>query len=56
MGEIINIISMAIQKSITVFEMISFQVGTHPLLTASPVNNPIIRAAEDIVYQISYCR
>jgi len=55
-GEIINIISMAIQKSITVFEMISFQVGTHPLLTASPVNNPIIRAAEDIVYQISYCR
>jgi NADH oxidase (H2O2-forming) len=53
-GEIINIISMASQKSITVFEMISFQVGTHPLLTASPVNNPIIRAAEDLVYQISY--
>jgi NADH oxidase (H2O2-forming) len=53
-GEIINIISMAIQKSITVFEMVSFQIGTHPLLTASPVNNPIIRAAEDIVYKISY--
>jgi NADPH-dependent 2,4-dienoyl-CoA reductase/sulfur reductase-like enzyme len=53
-GEIINIISMAIQKSITVFELISFQVGTHPLLTSSPVNNPIIRAAEDIVYKISY--
>jgi len=52
-GEIINIISMAIQKSITVFELISFQVGTHPLLTASPVNNPIIRAAEDIVYEMT---
>ena len=53
-GEIINIISLAIQKSITVFELISFQVGTHPLLTASPVNNPIIRAAEDIVYKMTY--
>jgi pyruvate/2-oxoglutarate dehydrogenase complex dihydrolipoamide dehydrogenase (E3) component len=52
-GEIINVISLAIQKSITVFELISFQVGTHPLLTASPVNNPIIRAAEEIVYRIS---
>jgi len=53
-GEIINIISMAIQKSITVFELVSYQVGTHPLLTSSPVNNPIIRAAEELVYQISY--
>ncbi|MGM0475536.1 MAG: FAD-dependent oxidoreductase [Bacteroidota bacterium] len=53
-GEIINIISMAIQKSITVFELISFQIGTHPLLTSSPVNNPIIRAAEDLVHQIGY--
>ncbi|HER09390.1 MAG TPA: pyridine nucleotide-disulfide oxidoreductase [Bacteroides sp.] len=53
-GEIINIISMAIQKSITVFELVSFQIGTHPLLTSSPVNNPIIRAAEELVYQISY--
>lgn len=52
-GEIINIISLAIQKSISVFELISFQVGTHPLLTASPVNNPIIRAAEEIVYKIT---
>ena len=52
-GEIINIISLAIQKSITVFELISLQVGTHPLLTASPVNNPIIRAAEDIVYKMT---
>ncbi|RPH73500.1 pyridine nucleotide-disulfide oxidoreductase, partial [bacterium] len=45
-GEIINIISLAIQKSVTVYDLVSFQVGTHPLLTSSPVNNPIIRAAE----------
>ncbi|MBN2213615.1 MAG: FAD-dependent oxidoreductase [Bacteroidales bacterium] len=51
-GEIINIISMAIQKSITVFELVSFQIGTHPLLTSSPVVNPIIRAAEEIIYNV----
>ncbi len=51
-GEIINIISMAIQKSITVYELVSFQIGTHPLLTSSPVNNPIIRAAEEIIHKI----
>lgn len=51
-GEIINTISMAIQKSITVYELVSFQIGTHPLLTSSPVVNPIIRAAEEIIYKI----
>ena len=51
-GEIINIISMAIQKSITVYELVSFQIGTHPLLTSSPVNNPIIRAAEEIIFNV----
>ena len=51
-GEIINIISMAIQKSITVYELISFQIGTHPLLTSSPVVNPIIRAAEEIIFKV----
>ncbi len=50
-GEIINIISMAIQKSITVYELVSFQIGTHPLLTSSPVVNPMIRAAEEIIYK-----
>jgi len=51
-GEIINIISMAIQKSITVYDLVSFQIGTHPLLTSSPVVNPIIRAAEEIIFKI----
>ncbi len=51
-GEIINIISLTIQKSITVFDLISFQVGTHPLLTASPVNVPLIRAANEIIYKM----
>lgn len=54
-GEIINIISMAIQKSITVYELVSFQIGTHPLLTSSPVGNPIIRAAEEIIFKTKEC-
>jgi len=55
-GEIINIISLAIQKCVTVYELISFQIGTHPLLTSSPVNNPIIKAAEEIIYKIKPCQ
>ena len=51
-GEVINIISMAIQKNITVYELVSFQFGTHPLLTPSPVVTPIIRAADDIIYKM----
>jgi NADH oxidase (H2O2-forming) len=51
-GEIINTISMAIQKSITIYELISFQIGTHPLLTSSPVVNPIIRAAEELIFKL----
>lgn len=51
-GEIINIISMAIQKSITVYELVSFQIGTHPLLTSSPVVNPIIRTAEEVIFKV----
>lgn len=50
-GEIINIISLAIQKSITIYELVSYQVGTHPLLTASPVANPLIRAAEELIFK-----
>ena len=45
-GEIINIIGLAIQKEITIYELISFQIGTHPLLTSAPTMPVIIKAAE----------
>lgn len=48
-GEIINIISLAIQKSITVYELISYQIGTHPLLTSAPTMPVIIKAAEQAI-------
>lgn len=51
-GEIINTIGLAIQKGVTVYELISFQVGTHPLLTSAPTKSILIKAAEQIVTQI----
>ncbi len=45
-GEIINTISLAIQKGVTVYELISYQIGTHPLLTAAPTKAVLIKAAE----------
>ncbi len=48
-GEIINIVGLAIQKEMTVSDLILLQVGTHPLLTASPIVYPIIKAAETVL-------
>ncbi len=45
-GELINILALAIQKSVTVYEMVGFQVGTHPLLTTAPTKSVLIKAAE----------
>ncbi|AEF16934.1 CoA-disulfide reductase [Thermoanaerobacterium xylanolyticum LX-11] len=46
-GEMINILSLAIQKGLTASELNTFQTATHPLLTASPVSYPINSAALD---------
>lgn len=51
-GEIINTISLAIQKRVTVYELISFQIGSHPLLTTAPTKTVMIKAAEGIVAQL----
>ena len=45
-GEIINIIGLSIQKGVTVYELISSQIGTHPLLTSAPTMPAFIKAAE----------
>lgn len=44
-GELINVISLAIQKSVTVREIDMMQIATHPLLTAAPTVHPFINAA-----------
>ncbi len=51
-GTLINIIGMAIQKEVTVYELISYQIGTHPLLTAAPTKPVMVKAAEAAIAQI----
>lgn len=51
-AEIINIISLAIQKNATVYDLMSYQLGTHPLLTGAPTKPAIIKAAEGVICKI----
>ena len=51
-GEMINTIGLAIQKGLTIYELISFQIGTHPLLTSAPTMPVIIKAAELALHKI----
>mgnify|MGYP001035983034 CR=1 FL=1 len=51
-GEMINIISLAIQKYVTVYELVSFQTGTHPLLTTAPTKYALVKACEDAIANI----
>ncbi len=45
-GEIINALSACIQSRMTADQMATFQIGTHPALTASPIAYPVVNAAE----------
>jgi NADH oxidase (H2O2-forming) len=47
-GELTNILGLAIQNKMTVHCLLTYQIGTHPLLTAPPTAYPIIKAAEVI--------
>jgi hypothetical protein len=43
---------MAIQKQVNVYELISYQIGTHPLLTGAPTKYAVIKAAENVLYAL----
>jgi len=45
-GEIANLIATMIQAEMNADQIATFQMGTHPLLTASPVDYPLVNAAE----------
>jgi NADH oxidase (H2O2-forming) len=47
-GELTNVIGLAIQNRMSVNSLLTMQIGTHPLLTASPAAYPLIKAAEQI--------
>ena len=47
-GELINIVGLIIQNRMNVNMLMTAQIGTHPMLTASPAAYPLIKAAEVI--------
>ena len=52
-GEITNIIGFIIQNRMTINALLTAQIGTHPLLTGSPVRYSLIKAAEIVVKKIN---
>lgn len=46
-GEMINLLSLAIQNGLTAYELNTFQTATHPLITSSPIAYPINAASLD---------
>ena len=45
-GEMVNTISACIQKKMTADDIATFQLGTHPAVTASPIAYQLVNAAE----------
>jgi len=45
-GELINIVAACIQKRMLAEDIATFQMGTHPALTASPIAYHLVNAAE----------
>jgi len=51
-GELTNVIGFAIQGNMTINNLLVAQIGTQPMLTASPAGYPLIKAAEMIAKQL----
>lgn len=47
-GELTNVLGFIIQNKMTITDLMCSQIGTQPMLTASPAAYPIIKAAEMI--------
>lgn len=50
-GELTNLLSVMIQKKMTDMEIDLVQIGTHPLLTSSPIAYPVINATVNAIMQ-----
>ena len=51
-GEMLNILAMAIQQKTSLFDFNTWQIATHPLLTSAPTVYPIIAAAQNAMLKI----
>jgi len=54
-GEMINLIGFMIETNMTVYQVMSMQVATQPMLTAAPTNYPVVMAATMIAQKIENC-
>ena len=45
-GELVNLVAARIQAEMNAYQIATFQMGTSPLLTASPVAYQVVNAAE----------
>jgi NADPH-dependent 2,4-dienoyl-CoA reductase/sulfur reductase-like enzyme len=52
-GELINVIGFAIQGGMTFMDLLVSQIGTQPVLTASPAAYPLIKAAEVVLKKMN---
>ncbi len=51
-GELINMLGMAVENKMTLTEIMTLQIGTHPLLTPAPTIYPVIMAAQDALSKL----
>jgi len=51
-GEMINILALAIPQKTSLFEFNTWQIATHPLLTSAPTIYPLISAAQNALIKI----
>jgi len=51
-GELTNLIGFIIQNKMTVNNILTAQIGTHPLVTAPPTAYPLIKAAEAVARKL----
>ncbi len=51
-GEMINVVALAIQKKSTIYNLDTLQIASHPLLTSAPTVYPIIAAAQSALTKI----
>ncbi|SHJ72815.1 NADPH-dependent 2,4-dienoyl-CoA reductase, sulfur reductase [Dethiosulfatibacter aminovorans DSM 17477] len=51
-GELTNVMGFAIQNNMTINDLLVTQIGTQPMLTASPAGYPLIKAAEVVAKKL----
>ncbi|MFA5067567.1 MAG: FAD-dependent oxidoreductase [Candidatus Izemoplasmatales bacterium] len=53
-GELINVVGALISQKSTAEDIVLFQAGTHPALTASPVAYQLVNAAENALVKMTF--